>query len=159
MKPPPYTPEKFVKSTWFARPLRANILPHWPALVAHAPVSSNAFSSCSDSRTEPAVIAVARTRFRSTIIGFFLEPLSVTAQHEENTSLTGGARWMLDLDQRSRAQRGSGSCAERRRTASRRHRSAAVLPLTGKNRWSPSYLTPSRERRKPLARASFWQTK
>ena len=71
MKPPPYTPEKFVKSTWFARPLRANILPHWSAPVAHAPVSSNAFSSCSDSKTEPAMIAVARTRLRSTIIGFF----------------------------------------------------------------------------------------
>src|SRR6266404_2979355 len=83
MKPPPYTPEKFVKSTWFARPLRANILPHWSALVAHAPVSSNAFSSGSASSTEPAMIAVARTRFRSTIIGFFLEPLSVTAEHEE----------------------------------------------------------------------------
>src|SRR5882672_8630734 len=107
MKPPPYTPEKLVKSTWFARPLRANILPHWSALVAHAPVSSNAFSSGSDSRTEPAMIAVARTRFRSTIIGFFLEPLSVTAQHEENTPWTGGARWMLDWDQRTRARRGS----------------------------------------------------
>src|SRR6266576_4681417 len=82
MKPPPYTPEKFVKFTWFARPLRANTLPHWSALVAHAPVSSNAFGSCSDSRAELVMIAVARTRFRSTIIGFSLEPLSVTAQYQ-----------------------------------------------------------------------------
>src|SRR5438477_8657407 len=72
MKPPPYTPEKLVKLTWLARPLRANTLPHWSALVAHAPVSSNAFASCGDRRAEPARIAATRMGFRSTIIGFSL---------------------------------------------------------------------------------------
>jgi hypothetical protein len=50
MKPPPYTPEKLVKLTWFARPLRANTLPHCSALVAHAPASSNALSSAATAR-------------------------------------------------------------------------------------------------------------
>src|SRR5882672_8764696 len=62
----------------------------------------------------------------------FLEPLSVTAQHEENTSWTGGARWMLDLNQRSCARPGSRICAERRRTASRRHRSSRGSALNWK---------------------------
>src|ERR1700704_4653049 len=81
MKPPPYTPGKFVKLICFARPLRANTLLHWSALVAHAPVSSNAFTSCGDSGAEPAAIAVARTRIRSTLIAFPLG-LSVTAEHQ-----------------------------------------------------------------------------
>jgi hypothetical protein len=46
---------------------------HWSALVAHAPASVNAFAWCGDSRAEPAAIAVARTRFRSTIIDFPVE--------------------------------------------------------------------------------------
>src|SRR6266436_5065190 len=82
MKPPPYTPEKLVKLTWFARPLRANTLLHWSALVAHAPVSSNAFTCCGIDRPEPAAIAAARTSFRSAIIGFPLEPLSMTAEYQ-----------------------------------------------------------------------------
>src|SRR4030095_9025543 len=73
MKPPPYIPEKFVKLTLFARPLRANTLAHWSALVAHAPASSNAFARCGNSRVEPSEIAVARIRLRSALIGF---PLS-----------------------------------------------------------------------------------
>jgi hypothetical protein len=39
---------------------------------------------------------------------------------------------MLDLNQRSRARRGSRSCAERRRTANRRHRSSRGSGLNSK---------------------------
>src|SRR5438034_4532492 len=81
MNPPPYTPEKFVKLICCARPLRANTLLHCSALVAHAPVSSNAFTPCGDSGRKPAAMTAATTSFRSTIIAFPLN-LSVTAEHQ-----------------------------------------------------------------------------
>jgi hypothetical protein len=56
MKPPPYTPEKFVKLTLLARPLRVNTLAHWSALVAHAPVSSKAFACCGNSKQEQSAV-------------------------------------------------------------------------------------------------------
>jgi hypothetical protein len=80
--------------TWLARPLRANTLPHWSALVAHAPVSSKAFTSRGDSKAEPAAKAVATTSFRSTLIGFRSTPLSQT-----------GTRPVADLEQRAYARK------------------------------------------------------
>jgi hypothetical protein len=59
MKPPPYTPEKFVKFTLFARPLRANTLPHWSALVAHAPVSSKALAFPDNTKAEATTVAAS----------------------------------------------------------------------------------------------------
>ena len=64
---------------------------------------------------------------------------------------------MLDLDQRSRARRGSGSCAERRQTTAGSIGPAAVLPLTGKNGWEPELSDP-KQGTPEAAGASFFLT-
>src|SRR5882672_3042257 len=62
---------------------------------------------------------------------------------------------MLDLNQRSRARRGSGSCAERRRTTSRRHRSSRGSALNRKEWWEPKLSDPKQGAPEAAGASSF----